>query len=498
MSGSTLLSGAASISGLTGVLGSWPLVAMLLGNGYLFVILTTILTFVLAGVCLLSKYLPHLYNDLAMGTNNELNPLGIKLWMALIVLLPAFFDTGVLWFVLWWFIVLWGYLNTMEKRLAFVFISLIFFSSWMSLVGAGFLTYSQTNISQEMYAIDHGVGTSRDSITLASWVKNASADAEPMNVQAVSEMKKGNHLAAVNLLSRALDIEPGNSRYYNHLGIALAALKRNHEAANAFENAIILDRNNVVYHYNISRLHQATYNLHEAEQSIRKASRIDSARVRSFLDQEELAQDNGFILEHVPLTRYLARQMKPSEQLTTVADALWRSVLGLFTRSKAMYVSLAVLLIIFLLGHIPEERFTKRCHRCGNLYYSGKATEAGYPTCLQCHWLETKSKKQISSILAGKAEEIRQYRIYAASRTQKLDLMLPGMGSFWANKTLRGLVRLSIFSASVVLIITGGGIISSFIPPGFDISWYLRAAGVIALGLLYLRCYRSPSLRYGV
>ena len=49
---------------------------MLLGNGYLFVILTTILTFVLAGVCLLSKYLPHLYNDLAMGTNNELNPLG--------------------------------------------------------------------------------------------------------------------------------------------------------------------------------------------------------------------------------------------------------------------------------------------------------------------------------------------------------------------------------------------------------------------------------------
>lgn len=498
MSGSALLSGAASVSWLTGALGSWPLVATLLGNGYLFVILTTILTFILVGVCLLFKYLPHMFNDLILGSNNELSPLGIKLWMALIVLLPLFFDTGVLWFVLWWFIVLWGYLNVMEKRLAFVFISLIFFSSWISLVGAGFLTYSQTNINREMFAIDHGVGTSRDSIALASWAKNASADAEPMNVQAVSEIEKGNHLAAINLLSRALDLEPGNDRYYNHLGIALAALKRNHEATNAFDNAIALDRNNVVYHYNLSRLHQATYNLYEAEQSINKASGIDSARVRSFLDREEQDQDNGFIQEHVPLVRYLERQMKPSEHLVLVADALWNSALGLFPRNKAMYMSLAVIVILFLLGHIPEEKFTKRCNRCGNLYYSGKTSESGYPMCLQCHWLETKSKKQMTSVLAGKAEEIRQFRIHAASRTQKLDLMLPGMGSLWVNKTFRGLVRLAVFSASVILVITGGGIISSFIPLGFGISWHLRVVGVLFLGLLYLRCYKSPSLRYGV
>jgi tetratricopeptide (TPR) repeat protein len=495
---SAILTGIWPISSLKVLLGYWPFVTTLLGNSYFFVLATTVLAFVLIGACLLVKYIPHVINDLSIGTNNDLPPLGLKLWVALIFAVPVFFDAGLLWFVLWWFVALWGYLNIMERRIALVFISLIFMSSWVSHIGAGFLTYSQTNMNQQIFSLDHTVGSPKDSIEIASWVKNNAADAEPMNIQAVTEIEKKNYRAAVSLLSRALDLEPNNNRYYNHLGIALAGMKRDHEAVKAFQNATTLDPGNAVYHYNISRLHQATYNLYGAEQSIQKASAIDPARVRYFLDQEEKFKDYSFIKEYVPLRRQLARQMKPSDELTATADALWHSALGIFDRGQAIYISLGTFLILFLLGHIPEEKFTKRCNRCGNLYYAGKTSQSGYPMCLQCHWLETKAKKQKNSVLTNKAEEIKQYRIESASYTQKLELILPGMGSFAANRTLKGILRLIIFSGGLVLIATGSRFIHSFIPIGIDISVFMRALGVIALGLLYLRSYKSPPLKYGV
>ena len=163
-----------------------------------------------------------------------------------------------------------------------------------------------------------------------------------------------------------------------------------------------------------------------------------------------------------------------------------------------MYISLVAFVVLFLLGHIPEEKFTKRCNRCGNLYYAGKISGSGYPMCLQCHWLETKAKKQMSSILTGKAEEIKQYRVRNAARTQKLELILPGLGSIAANRVFKGTFRLAVFSAGLVLVATGGRVLSSFIPTGFDITGLLRITGIIVLGLIYFRSYKSPPLRYGV
>ncbi len=498
MPAAAILNDIQSVSSLRELIGYWPFVAAFLGNSYFFVIITTVLTFLLIGVCLLAKYIPHMLNDLSIGTNNDLPPFGLKLWVVLIAMVPVFFDAGILWFVLWWFIVLWGYLNVMERRIAFVFISMIFMSSWISHMGAGFMTYSQTGVNREMFSLDHAVGTPGDSIVLASWINGNTADAEPMNIQALTEIKKGNRQAAVSLLSRTLDLEPNNSRYYNHLGIALTETNRDNEAVKAFQNAITLDPDNVVYHYNLSRLHQATYNLYESEQSIQRASDIDPARVRFFLDQEEQARDYSYISEHIPVMRQLARQMKPSGELTLVADAMWNSVLGLFQRDKAIYISLVTFLVLFLLGHIPEEKFTKRCNRCGNLYYAGKTSGSGYPMCLQCHWLETKAKKQMNSILTCKAEEIKQYRIQNAARTQRLELILPGLGSIAANKIFKGIFRLTVFSAGLVLVVTGGRVLSCFIPAEFDITGLMRIAGIFALGLLYFRSYKSPPLKYGV
>ncbi|MBN2298150.1 MAG: hypothetical protein JXM72_06125, partial [Deltaproteobacteria bacterium] len=216
--------GILSTSTLKGLFTFWPFISTLLGNGYFFVISTTILTLCLIGICLLVKYTPNLFHDLRNNTDSDIPRVGLILWLAFILLIPIFFDAGPLWFVLWWFIILWGYLNKSERRIVFVFISIIFMSSWISHIGAGFVTYAQTQVNKEIFSIDHNIGSTKDTLALTSWNQNHSADAEPLNTKALLEIKKGNHTDAVNLLSRSLDVEPNNYRYYNHLGIALAGL----------------------------------------------------------------------------------------------------------------------------------------------------------------------------------------------------------------------------------------------------------------------------------
>ena len=487
-----------STSSLKGLFTFWPFISTLLGNGYFFVITTTVLTLCLIGICLLVKYTPNLFHDFRNNIDNDLPSAGLILWLAFILLIPVFFDAGPLWFVLWWFIVLWGYLNKTERRIAFVFISIIFMSSWISHVGAGFITYAQTQVNKEIFSIDHNIGSTKDTLAITSWTQNHSADAEPLNIKALLEIKKGNHAQAVNLLSRSLDVEPNNYRYYNHLGIALAGIEKNNQATKAFSNAITLDPDNIIYHYNISRLYQITYNLFEAEQSIAKASSIDSKRVRYFLDYEKENQDNRFIMEQTPVTRLLARQMRPSEDLKGAADALWNMAFGIFSRNNAIYISLLSILVLFLLGHIPEDKFTKRCNRCGNLYYAGTESKSGHPMCLQCHWIESKSKKQMNSILHNKTEEIKQYRIDNTTNTSKLEYILPGFGSIVGNRTIKGIVRIFFFSAALILIFTGGQFIYSIVPTGSDPTGPMRILGICTAAFVYWRSYKSHPIRYGV
>jgi tetratricopeptide (TPR) repeat protein len=487
-----------SSSAIKGLYTYWPFAATFIGNGYLFVITTTVLTLILIGVCLVVKYTPSMLNDLKTTSNNELPSLALKLWIVLLLAFPVFFDAGPLWFVLWWFFVLWGYLTVMEKRIAYVFISLIFMSSWIAHVGAGFLTYSQTNVNKEIFSIDQNIGSPADGLAVSAWIRNNQADAEPMNTQAIIEIQRKNNQAAMSLLSRSLDLKPDNSRYYNHLGIALAGIGKNNEAIKAFQNAATIDPENVIYHYNLSRIYQANYSFSEAEHSIQKASSIDSEEVRTLLDKEARSKGKKYIFEHVPVMEQISRQMMPSENLSKTADSLWHLAFGIFGRNRVFYIGIGAILIIFLLGHIPEEKFTKRCNRCGNLYYAGTTSKSGYPMCLQCHWIETKPKKQMNSILTNKAEEIREYRATSSSHAWKLEFILPGMGSFIVNKHAKALLRLTVFCACLILIITGCHFLYSFVPSGIEYTGLIRITGIILLGLLYWRAYKSPPLKYGV
>ena len=498
MQGASVLTGILPTTSLKGVPLSWPIITTILGNSYFFVISATLLSLFLIGICLVFKYTPQMLNDLMNATNNEMPEKGLKLWIVFILLIPFFFDAGPMWFVLWWLLLLWGYMIRSERRIAFFFVFLIFMSSWITHVGAGFLTYSQTQLNRQIFTTEQGMVSQDDAMAITSWTKNHPSDAEPMNTLALIEIERSNYTEAIRLLNRSIGLEPTNPRFYNHLGVAYVGLGKKKEATKAFQNAIELTSDNMVYYFNLSKLYQSTYNFYEAEKYILSASNLDPDGVRHLLNTENTQGRSRYIEECVTILRQLARQMRPSDDLKTAADALWTMSFGMIPRKMSIFLAMGTFLIFFLQGYIPEDKFTKRCSRCGKLYYSGTFTKSGNPMCLQCHWIDAKVKKQQTSILHHKTEEIRKYKSLSYQKISKLELMLPGLGSLMINRTGISLLRITSLSIGVLLIITGGSFITSFIPVNMELSPFIRILGLIVLGVLFTKAYKAPPIRYGV
>jgi len=491
------LSSGKLISSFKSVPLAWPVIATLLGNIYLLLLATVILACFLVGICLASKYIPYLLTDFRNASNGEIPELALKLWLAFLVVFPIFLNAGPLWYVLWWFILFWGYTNRSERRFAVAFVVLVILSGWIAHVGGGLVTITKTHVNKEIFLAEHGFESDRDIDVLATWVQTHAGDAEPMNALAMAEIKRKNFSEAVNLLNRASNIEPTNARFYNHMGIALAGIGKYKEALTAFTNAAAIDSKSVIYQYNISKVHLATYNIYEAEQAIKRAGDIDPKRTSALLSQEQKSKKSRFVMEAVPTVRVLARQMRPSDELRAAADELWHIPFGILKRGHALWLGLAALMLLYLLGHVPSEKYTKICDRCGNSFYVGTTSQQGHPMCLQCNWLDAKGRKNINAILQHKMEDIKAHRIANRQRTSKLELRLPGLGSLIANRTSQGIVRLFILSGALIMAVTGGGFMHVFFPTGMDIRIYVRLAGLAIIGLMYWRAYKSPPIRLG-
>ncbi|HVN71103.1 MAG TPA: tetratricopeptide repeat protein [Desulfomonilia bacterium] len=437
-------------------------------------------------------------NDLRNFTNNDMPDKGLILWIVFILLIPLFFNVGPMALILWWILLLWGYLIPSEKWIAYFFVFLILMSSWIAHVGAGFITYTKNQLNTQIFISEHKLGNDLDAAAISSWIVNHPADAEPMNTMALIEINRSDFPEAIKLLNRCIDLEPDNPRFYNHLGLALLGTGKVKESFKAFQNAISLMPDNMLYYYNVSRLYQSSYNFYEGEKAIAAASGLDADGVRRLLDAENAVGRTRYIQEYTPLMRYMARQMKPSDDIRIVADSLWTFTFGVIPRKASIFLAVGCFLLFITLGYIPDDKFTKRCSRCGKLYYSGAMTKTGNPMCLQCHWIDVKAKKQQGNILHHKTEEIRKYKTFSYQKLVRLELMLPGLGSFLTNRTGIALGRIIVLSASLIAIITGGQFIISFIPVDANFTNIMRAIGIISLCALWMKAYKTPPIRYGV
>jgi hypothetical protein len=205
-----------------------------------------------------------------------------------------------------------------------------------------------------------------------------------------------------------------------------------------------------------------------------------------------------YVFKNADLQTMFKRQLVDSIRGEHASGELWHAGFGVFRPEWAFFAGIASLGLFLFAGFIPRDRFTRKCSRCGNTYYVGTSTEKGYPICLQCSLIETKSKKQHAIIVQHKLMEIKHFGTINQKKTAKLELILPGLGSMLVNRTLRAVMLFLVFSLGILLIATGGVFIHSFVPSAWDYRLYLRILGALMLAVLYLLVLRIPPIKKGV
>jgi tetratricopeptide (TPR) repeat protein len=473
----------------------WPDAAALLGNLYSFFLISTIMAFFLIGLCITIKYATYMLNDFKTISDSNIPDIAIKLWFAVILSLPLFLDTGPLWFTIWWALIFSGYMNRAEKKLIVVLFALVIISGWVSNIGGNLVTYTSTHTNKEIFLVEEGLETKDDLVNLSSWVNKYPNDADPANALAISKIRIGEYEDAITLLTRCIAIAPDNPIYYNTMGIVLAAEQKQKEAVTAFENASKLDPTEVVYYFNLSRAYLDVFNLFEADKQIEIMTGIDPREASRLLSRNTYPM---YVYKKTPLKDILRRQMNPSAEATLASDELWRSAIGIVRPAWALLAGIIMLVCFILLGYVPMDKFTKKCSRCGINFYVGALTGRGYPLCLQCNLIETRSKKQHSVIVHHKLQEIKNFSTLNRRRTTRFEMILPGLGSLLANRTIRAVVMLFVFSFGAVLAISGGIFMYSFMPSGSHYILYFRLAGITGLLILYLIAFRYPPVKKGL
>jgi tetratricopeptide (TPR) repeat protein len=472
----------------------WPDAAALFGNLYFFFLVTTILAFFLIGLCITIKYAVYLLNDFKTISDSNLPDIAIKLWFAMILSLPLFLYAGPLWFTIWWAIIFSGYINRAEKSLIIILFILFIISGWISDIGGKLITYTSTQADKEIFLVEEGMETHNDIANLSNWVNRYTNDPSPANALAISKIRIGEYEEAITLLTRCIASAPDYPIYYNTMGIVLAAQQKQKEAVTAFENASKLDPEEIVYYFNLSRAYLDVFNLFEADKQVEIMTGIDPREASRLLSRNTYPM---YVYKKTPLIDMFARQMRSSEETDMASDELWRSAIGILRPAWAPLAGIIMLICFIFLGYVPRDKFTKKCSRCGNGFYVGAETLRGYPICLQCNLIETRSKKQNRIVVHHKLQEIKDFRTLNRRKTSRFEMILPGLGSLIANRTARAVTMLFIFSFGVVLAISGGSFMYSFMPSGSHYTLHFRLAGILALFILYLIALRYPPVKKG-
>jgi tetratricopeptide (TPR) repeat protein len=100
--------------------------------------------------------------------------------------------------------------------------------------------------------------------------------------QGIEELKKGNFNNAVDLLSSAVDLEPGNAKYRSYLALALTKLpNRTRDAENALIEAIRLEPDCADHYANLGLVYGREGLINKARETFEKALKLDRENIKA-------------------------------------------------------------------------------------------------------------------------------------------------------------------------------------------------------------------------
>ncbi|NWF92374.1 MAG: tetratricopeptide repeat protein [Syntrophaceae bacterium] len=447
-----------------------------------------LLTFMIFGIVVMIKYLPLYLHDVRRAVPQML-PKGFLMGLKILILfIPFFFRLDMLWAILFWSILLWGYVTRWEKRYILVFLIVLVYLPLFLRTFSSFLNSPSSDVLLRMYQANHEEWDKTTVERLKEWVSARPDDAEVLFTLGLIEKKRGRYSQAEEFYKKAIQREPEFSEAISNLGNVYMAQKQIQPAIASYQRAIHIDPKRGAYYYNLYRARtQETFLSSETDQIFQKARELDPALV-DYYSGIDSANINRLVIDQWLTTSRLWKRFV-SESI--VKEEFFLSLLrGWFEEVPSRNFPLIPILFLGFLagmfGYSRTRRFLARCPMCGvPTYRLYTGTVEKEIRCFNCHRIFTEKEKLHPRILERKSFQVKQFQKEDQLIMRFLSFFFLGFGYLWREQFVRGSVLLFLFLVLLLRLIYLDGVVPSAAPglpraPGEVVSW------ISLFALLYL------------
>ncbi len=483
----------------------YPSALRLFYNVFYIVSNAILMTFIVFGIVLMIKYLPLYFHDIRKNLTQESMWLVMNSLKILAFFIPLFLRLDMLWAILFWSVLLWGYVSKREKQLILVsLIILVYLPSFLRSLSST-LDAASSDVILEMNQINHEDWGKVAEEKLRTWLTTHPHDPEVLFSLGLAEKRQARYPEAEEFYKKAIEEDPKFSEAISNLGNVYLAQKQTPLAIASYQQASDLNPGRGAYYYNLSRAYsQETFLSGKIDRAFQKARQLDPDLVDYYTNIDIPNRPpnlNRLVIDEVLTPQRFWRRF--SEQFIGKEGLLFRLFRAWFEKIPSRIPFLTpILFLAFLVGmarYCRAKRFLTRCPMCGiptHRFYLG--TSGQEFICFNCYRIFIQGEKLHPKIVEKKSSQVRQFRKQNHSVSTFVNFFLVGFGDLWRERLVKGLFFLFLFFVLILRFAYWNGVLPSSFPQtssGFW-RWIFWGGFLVLFYILSVRqLYRSESNR---
>lgn len=466
---------------------------------HLFYILSNaiLMAFLTFGILILWKHGRLYVSDIRRSLTQEISVLffnGLKIF---VLFIPLFLRLDLLWAVLYWSILLWGYLGNRERRFVVIFLIVLAYLPFFLRTASSFLNGTASEILLEMHKANHENWDGSTEDKLKAWVSSNPDDFEVLFTLGLIEKRRARYAQAEEFYRKAIERNPNMSEAFSNLGNVFLAQKQVPAAIDSYQRAIDLRPEKGAYHYNLYRAYsQETFISGKSDRAFEKARRLAPGLIQyySSIDSSNI---NRMVIDEILTAGRLWNRFL--DQFIGKEGVLFRLFKAWFERIPSAIPLLApILFLAFIIGMsrvTRSKRFLTWCPMCGSgthrFYLSAEETSGQKFVCFNCFRLFVQKEKLHPKISEKKALQAARFQKQDFLTGKILSFVLIGFGDLWRGESFKGLLLLSLFFVFILRFVFWNGILPDSSFRTFSPRWDLFVWGGFFLLFYFLSIRRT-------
>jgi tetratricopeptide (TPR) repeat protein len=420
-----------------------------------------LLAFMIFGISVIIRYLPLHAHTIRKNFSQETTSLLINSLKIFVFFIPLFLRLDMLWAILFWSILLWGYAAKQEKKLLLLFLVILVYLPFFLRASSSFLNETSSDILLKIYQANHEEWDKTTTKKLEEWWASHPDDSEVLFTLGLIEKKEGHYLLAEEYYKKAIQKDPQFSEVFSNLGNVYLAQKQTQMAIDSYQQATALAPDKGAYYYNLYRAFaQETFLSEKMDQAFQKARQLDPQLV-AYYSEIDSPNMNRLVIDEILTTpriwkRFLKYLVARDGFLTWLFG-------GWFEKIPSRTPLLSPLVFLgFLIGmstYSQARKFLSRCPMCGAptyRFYTGTAEKER--VCFNCYRIFIQKEKLHPRIAEKTSRQVRRFQEENEFVSRFLSLFFSGFGCLWKDRFPMGILYLILFFIFILRFIYWNGV----------------------------------------